>query len=93
MLRTRAEALDDLERQMRSEADFAGERIVRTGNGFRLQETKTFTVQVWKMLSNWRLVVMLPHLQIEGPTGTATSAPVLRAWCARSPLVCSGRIR
>lgn len=31
MLRTRAEALDDLERQMRSEADFAGERIVRTG--------------------------------------------------------------
>ncbi|MCJ1687469.1 hypothetical protein [Rathayibacter sp. VKM Ac-2927] len=69
MLRTRAEALDHLEQQLRSEADVAGQRIVRTENGFRLQETKTFTIEVWKMLFNWRLVVMLPHQQIETTHG------------------------
>ncbi|WP_133962406.1 hypothetical protein [Rathayibacter sp. PhB151] len=69
MLRTRAEALDDLEQQLRSEADVAGERIVRTENGFRLQETETFTVEVWKMLFNWRLVVMPPHQQVETTHG------------------------
>lgn len=59
-LRTRAELLDDVEQQVRSSGAFTGDRIVRTEHGFRLQETGTFTVEVWKMLYNWRLVVMPP---------------------------------
>lgn len=69
MLRTRREVLDDFEQQMRSEANFAGELIVRTENGFRLQETETFTVEVWRMLFNWRLVVLPRHQQIETTHG------------------------
>jgi hypothetical protein len=69
ILRTRAESLDDLEQQLRSKADIKGEWIVRTENGYRLQETETFTVEVWKMLFNWRLVVMPPHQQVETTHG------------------------
>jgi hypothetical protein len=42
---------------------------VRISNGFRLQETEEFTVEVWKMLYNWRLVVMPPRQQIETTHG------------------------
>ena len=66
---TRAEALTDLEQQTCSEADVAGKRIVWTQNGFRLQETEAFTVEVWKMLFYWCLVAMPPDQQVETAHG------------------------
>lgn len=64
-----AEHLDELEEGVRAGAGISGERIVRISNGFRLQETEEFTVEVWKMLYNWRLVVMPPRQQIETTHG------------------------
>ncbi len=57
--------LDDLESALRHDANVAQERIVRIDNGFRLQETDDYVVEAWKMLYNWRLVVMRPHQQID----------------------------
>lgn len=36
-------------------------RIQQTENGYRLQETDEYVVEVWPMLFNWRLIVMLPN--------------------------------
>jgi hypothetical protein len=36
-------------------------RIVPTENGFRLQETDEYVVEAWKMMFNWRLIVMKPN--------------------------------
>lgn len=68
-MRTRAELLDGLERRVRPDAELAGERTVRTEDGFRLQNTEAFTVEVWKMLHSWRLVVMPPRQQVETTHG------------------------
>lgn len=38
-------------------------RIIPISNGFRLQETDEYVVEVWVMLFNWRLVVMPPNQQ------------------------------
>lgn len=62
---TRAEVLDDLEQQVRPNDAFFGDRIVRTEHGFRLQKTGRISVAVWKMLDNWRLVVMPPLQEVE----------------------------
>jgi len=40
------------------------ERIIPTENGFRLQTTDEYVVEVWAMLYNWRLIVMLPNQTI-----------------------------
>lgn len=37
------------------------ERIVRIDNGFRLQETDEYVVEVWRYVFNWRLVVLFPN--------------------------------
>jgi hypothetical protein len=37
------------------------ETLVPTPFGFRVKETEDYVVEVWKMLFNWRLVVMLPN--------------------------------
>lgn len=37
------------------------DRIIPIENGFRLQETDEYVVEVWAMLYNWRLIVMLPN--------------------------------
>lgn len=39
-------------------------RIVQIENGFRLQSTDAYVVEVWKYLYNWRLVVLLPNQQV-----------------------------
>jgi hypothetical protein len=67
--RRTAQVLDGLEQHIRADPRVAGERIVRISNGFRLQETEEYTVEVWKMLYNWRLVVMPPRQQIETTHG------------------------
>ena len=40
------------------------ERVIPIANGFRLQETDEYVVEVWAMLFNWRLVVMPPNQQL-----------------------------
>jgi hypothetical protein len=50
---------------VRADPRVAGERIVRISNEFRLQETEEYTVEVRKMLYNWRLVIRPPRQQIE----------------------------
>lgn len=39
-------------------------RIEEISNGFRLQSTDEYVVEVWRYLFNWRLVVMKAHDQI-----------------------------
>lgn len=39
-------------------------RIQEVETGFRLQETEDYVVEVWPMLFNWRLVVMLPNQNV-----------------------------
>ncbi len=38
--------------------------ITPIANGFRLQETEEYVVEVWAMLFNWRLIVMPPNQEI-----------------------------
>ncbi|PPG15022.1 hypothetical protein [Rathayibacter rathayi] len=45
------------------------ERVVPVENGFRVQATEEYVVEVWKMLFNWRLVVMPPGQQVEVTDG------------------------
>ncbi|XUK64640.1 hypothetical protein ABMA10_21945 [Plantibacter sp. RU18] len=65
VLLSSSNVLDDLESALRHDADVDQERIVRIDNGFRLQETDEYVVEAWKMLYNWRLVVMRPHQQVD----------------------------
>jgi len=46
------------------EAVLGEARIVPIQNGFRLQSTEGYVVEVWKYAFNWRLVVLLPNQQI-----------------------------
>lgn len=41
------------------------ERIVQTPQGFRLQQTGEYTVEVWRMIVNWRLVVFRDEYTVE----------------------------
>jgi hypothetical protein len=38
-----------------------GKGMVPIENGYRLQECDEYVVEVWRMMFNWRLVVMLPN--------------------------------
>lgn len=40
------------------------ERIVPTEQGFRLQQTDEYTVEVWRMIVNWRLVVFTNEVTV-----------------------------
>lgn len=39
-------------------------RVTEIENGFRLQSNDQYVVEVWRMLFNWRLVVMLPNQSV-----------------------------
>lgn len=41
-----------------------GFELTQTENGFRIQETEEFVVEVWAMIYNWRLIVMLPNQNV-----------------------------
>ncbi len=40
-------------------------RVVPTAQGFRLQQTDEYTVEVWRMIYNWRLVVFRDEVSVE----------------------------
>ena len=40
------------------------ERIVPTPHGFQLQKTEEYTVEVWRMIVNWRLVVFTDEISV-----------------------------
>jgi len=46
------------------EAGLSDPRIVQTPEGFRLQETDEYVVEVWGMIYNWRLIVMKPNQNV-----------------------------
>lgn len=68
-LSSRTEALDALEASLREVQPGESSHILRIDKGFRLQETDDYVVEAWKMLYNWRLVVMRPHQQIDTING------------------------
>ena len=60
------------------------ERIVSTPQGFQLQKTEEYTVEVWRMIVNWRLVVFTNTVTVEAAycyfgTGLETLARAVAA--------------
>lgn len=40
------------------------DRIEQNERGFLIRQTDEYVIEIWRMLFNWRLVVMLPNQQM-----------------------------